>query len=486
MKQVSISLKQLLADLVCEPLPDLVITGLNNDSRALQTGDLWLAGRGVQQHALDFYRPDLPAAAIAYEPPYATLPDDPRLIAVEGLSEKISLIAGRFYDHPSREVDLIGVTGTDGKSSTVHFLSQILGGAMIGTLGCGRLGALHDCGNTTPSPLFLQKFIREQCDAGVGTVSMEVSSHALAQHRVDALHYRLAAFSNLSRDHLDYHRDMEAYFQAKARLFHFPDLADAVIHTDDPYGLRLAQELHKETRLWAYGRQRGAFKAAHVLRCEEEEALEDGMRLRFSLDGRSFSFQTPLLAHFNVDNLLAVTACAAALGMSFEELPAALSALRGVPGRVQCLRLHNGAKALIDYAHTPKALESVLRGIRPHIRGTLWVIYGCGGDRDRGKRPLMSRAALSYADRAVLTDDNPRTEDPQHIIADAIADLSAEERQRLQIIQPRQSAIEQTLTRLAPQDALVVAGKGHENYQLIGTVKHHYSDYEVIAAWIQS
>ena len=359
--------------------------------------------------------------------------------------------------------------------------------AMLGTIGYGRLARLQEASHTTPDVLRVQRYLREFADSGVKSVAMEVSSHALSQGRVDAVDFDIAVFSNLSRDHLDYHKDEEDYFLAKARLFARP-VRVAVINIDDAHGRRLLDEnrVHARALVFAVSSEgrRHAKAHAHLL-AQDWQLGERGIQLRlvYEKDGEheEAAVESNLLARFNVDNLLNVAACLLSRGVPFADISDKLAALTGVPGRVERLALPNGAAAIIDYAHTPKALESVLSGIRPHVPGKLWVVCGCGGDRDRGKRPLMAQAAVAFADEAVFTDDNPRTEAPSSIIHDMLAGLANPA--AVQVVQPREAAIRHVLGKLCPGDAVVIAGKGHENYQIIGTVKHHYSDQEVVRAW---
>ena len=460
------------------------IAALASDSRALTPQTLWLAARGVTHHALDFYNPELHPAAIAYEPPYENPPAG--AIACEQLGAHLGEIAARFYDHPARALKLIGVTGTDGKSSLVHFLAQATGGTMLGTIGYGKLDALEPASHTTPDPLRVQQYLARFRDAGIETVAMEVSSHALAQGRVAAVEYHIGVFTNLSRDHLDYHRDMEDYFLAKASLFARP-LPVAVINIDDAHGRRLLDEnrVHPKTRVIAVSSQNHAHpRAALTLRARDIVLSPDGIAYTLETEAEQVAIQSGLLARFNVDNLLNTAACLLALGTPFAAIPAKLAALHGVPGRAERIGLGNGAAAIIDYAHTPAALANILQGVRAHVPGKLWCIYGCGGDRDRGKRPLMAQAAEQYADAVVITDDNPRTENPADIIADSLRGMG--HREKAWIKRPREEAIRFVLPQLQAGDAVVIAGKGHEDYQILGTTKHHYSDQETVRTWLQN
>ena len=463
---------------------DRDIAAIATDSRALTPQTLWLAARGISHHALDFYNPELHPAAIAYEPPYANPPAG--AIACEQLGAHLGEIAARFYDHPARALKLIGVTGTDGKSSLVHFLAQATGGAMLGTIGYGKLDALEPASHTTPDPLRVQQYLARFRDAGIETVAMEVSSHALAQGRVAAVEYHIGVFTNLSRDHLDYHRDMEDYFLAKASLFARP-LPVAVINIDDAHGRRLLDEnrVHPKTRVIAVSSQNHAHpRAALTLRARDIVLSPDGIAYTLETEAEQVAIQSGLLARFNVDNLLNTAACLLALGTPFAAIPAKLAALHGVPGRAERIGLGNGAAAIIDYAHTPAALANILQGVRAHVPGKLWCIYGCGGDRDRGKRPLMAQAAEQYADAVVITDDNPRTENPADIIADSLRGMG--HREKAWIKRPREAAIRFVLPQLQAGDAVVIAGKGHEDYQILGTTKHHYSDQETVRTWLQN
>ena len=463
---------------------DRDIAAIATDSRALTPQTLWLAARGISHHALDFYNPELHPAAIAYEPPYENPPAG--AIACEQLGAHLGEIAARFYDHPARALKLIGVTGTDGKSSLVHFLAQATGGAMLGTIGYGKLDALEPASHTTPDPLRVQQYLARFRDAGIETVAMEVSSHALAQGRVAAVEYHIGVFTNLSRDHLDYHHDMEDYFLAKASLFARP-LPVAVINIDDAHGRRLLDEnrVHPKTRVIAVSSQNHAHpRAALTLRARDIVLSPDGIAYTLETEAEQVAIQSGLLARFNVDNLLNTTACLLALGVPLADIPAKLAALHGVPGRAERIGLGNGAAAIIDYAHTPAALANILQGVRAHVPGKLWCIYGCGGDRDRGKRPLMAQAAEQYADAVVITDDNPRTENPADIIADSLRGMG--HREKAWIKRPREEAIRFVLPQLEAGDAVVIAGKGHEDYQILGTTKHHYSDQETVRTWLQN
>lgn len=473
-------IRELLAAIGQELSNDAEVVAISNDNRRLDAQTWWLAAKGVQGHALDYYQPAQPCAGILYEPPY----DNPPLgaIAVPELGQKISALADAFYGEPSKKLRLIGVTGTDGKSSLVHFLAQGLDAAMIGTIGYGKLANLRSASHTTPDALRVQQLLSEFVQAGSQAVAMEVSSHALVQGRVAALHFDTAVFSNLSRDHLDYHQDMESYFLAKASLFARP-LRHAIINCDDAYGRRLIEEqrIYPQAEIWSLSSGGNTLPAPHRLQAENIALLPQGIAFTLNYNGQTQAVQTQLLARFNVDNLLNVAACLLSGGKSLVETAEILSRLQGVVGRVEKIDLGAGKAAIVDYAHTAGAIESVLQGIRPHVQGKLWLIFGCGGDRDKGKRPLMAASAERFADKVIVTDDNPRTENPAAIIADIMAGFQQPE--AVQIIQPREAAIQAALAALQAGDTLLIAGKGHENYQIIGTTVHEYSDQAVVKAW---
>ncbi|MDO4435178.1 MAG: UDP-N-acetylmuramoyl-L-alanyl-D-glutamate--2,6-diaminopimelate ligase [Cardiobacteriaceae bacterium] len=477
------TLSSLLAGIIdIPPSADALITGIQSHSGQLQAGDLWLAMRGVQgKHGLD-YQPTHRPAAILYESPYENPPES--AIAVPNLSALASQIAGRFYGEPSKALCVVGVTGTDGKSSLVHLLSQALDGAMIGTIGYGKLDNLKPASHTTPEALVVQKLLSEFQAQGISQVAMEVSSHALCQHRVADVDMSIGVFTNLSRDHLDYHKDMEEYFLAKALLFQKP-LRAAVVNIDDAYGQRLIAEkrLHPQSALVTVSSEgKEAIDESSIhLSASHIEFLPEGLRfdLAITRDGKTenCTIQSALLARFNVHNLMNVAAVLSSLGVGLHDIQSILGRLKPVRGRAQKLALKDGSSAVIDYAHTPAALENILQGIRPHVRGKLYVVFGCGGDRDKGKRPLMAEAAKRFADVVVMTDDNPRTENPEAILQDM--QVGAPD---ATIIRPRASALAWVYQQLQAGDVVVVAGKGHEDYQIIGKEKHHYSDVEMIEA----
>lgn len=468
-----------------------VITGLCLDSRKVRPGELFFALRGTRDHGLEHASQALAggAAALVWEPSprYEELPPPLKerlggvpAFAVNQLKEQIGVIADRFYGSPSDSLAVIGVTGTDGKTSCSHFIAASLDGrggrsGLIGTLGYGLYGALGAASHTTPDAIRVHGLLADMRAQGARYVAMEVSSHALDQHRVEGVRFHTAVLTNLSRDHLDYHGDITAYAAAKRRLFLMPGLRHAVVNLDDALGRELACSLADSLQVVGYGMQSlPADTAVPMVRGERLELNAAGLRLHMDTPWGSACIQSSLLGEFNASNLLAVLATLVVAGLPFEDACAALERLQTVPGRVE--RFGGGGKPLVvvDYAHTPKALESVLHALRGHGRGQLWCVFGCGGERDPGKRPLMAAAAQHYADRIVVTDDNPRGEDPDQIIAAIMKGF--ERPQDVCVERDRARAIAYAIANAAAEDIVLVAGKGHEDYQEVHGKRLPFSD----------
>ena len=403
-------------------------------------------------------------------------------LAVAGLRRRAGALAHEFYGRPSESLWVCGVTGTNGKTSCSQWIAAALGASgartgVIGTLGSGFPGALSGLANTTPDALDAHRLLRELLREGAAAVAMEVSSHGLVQGRVNAIDFDCALFTNLSHDHLDYHGTIEAYGQAKARLFDSPGLQTAVLNLDDPLGVRLARRLAER------GVHTIGYSLAPLPRPGTTEFLAatgvGDARLRIESSWGSAAAAVNQLGRFNLSNALGVLGCLLAYGLPFEEGVALLAALPSVPGRMQ--RVGDEPLVVIDYAHTPDALEKVLQALRPVAEqrgGRLVAVFGAGGDRDPAKRPLMGAAASRLADRVLLTSDNPRSEDPLAIIA-AIrrgAAVSCE-------VEPdRRRAIEQAVCDAGPRDVILVAGKGHESYQETRGRREPFSDEAVARA----
>ncbi len=472
-------LAQLLPDVAGVPA-GLAVSGLVLDSRDVRPGDGFVAIGGFGTHGLHFTAQarEAGAAAILFEPPVpADVPAPPAdAIAVPGLRARMGAMADAFHGQPSAHMTTIGVTGTSGKTSTVQLLAQALErcgarAGTIGTLGAGLYGQARATGFTTPLVLQTHALLAQLRDEGAQAVAMEVSSHALDQGRVDAVHFAVGVFTNLSRDHLDYHGDMEAYGAAKARLFATPGMRTAVVNLDDAYGRRLALDLPGS--LQAIGTSaRGAddadVRATHV-------ALDaDGIAFDLHLAGSVARVRSPLLGRFNVDNLLVVAGVLHALGQPVDAIAGVLSRLQPIAGRMN--RLGGGDRPLVvvDYSHKPDPLEQALQSLRGHLRGRLVCVFGCGGERDTGKRPQMAAIAERLADEVVVTDDNPRGEDGDAIVAGILAGFA--EPARVIVQRDRRAAIAGAIARARAGDIVLVAGKGHETYQEVAGVKHPFDD----------
>lgn len=467
----------------------VLIRELTLDSRQVRPGDLFLAVPGGRQDGRAHIADALArgAVAVAYEAEGApALPaTDVPLLPINGLAGQLSAIAGRFYGEPSRALRLVGVTGTNGKTSVSQLLAQaldLLGErcGIIGTLGNGFYGALRSGRHTTPDPIGVQGALAGLKQAGAHAVAMEVSSHGLEQGRVAALDFKVAVFTNLSRDHLDYHGTMDAYAAAKARLFAWPGLRCRVLNLDDAFGRQLAAEA-QGSRLLGYSLEdRSAY-----LYCRHAKFDEQGVRAEIVTPQGEGLLRSPLLGRFNLSNLLAVVGALLALEYPLDEILAVMPRLQAPAGRMQ--RLGGGDRPLVvvDYAHTPDALEKVLEALRPHVRGRLLCLFGCGGDRDRGKRPLMAAVAERLADAVLVTDDNPRGEAPEQIFTDIRAGFAAADRVSFQ--HGRGAAIAHLVASAEPADVLLLAGKGHEDYQEVHGVRQPFSDIEeaekALSAW---
>jgi len=484
-------LHQLLAGLAELPaLPALVPAGLALDSREVMPGGLFLACAGGRRHGMVFAEQarERGAATILAEP--ADDWDEDRLllagdalgvpvIAVPRLAALAGTVAARFHGDPSAELAVIGITGTNGKTSASHFLAAALADGhrcgVLGTLGYGLPGALHSASHTTPDALRVQAELAELREQGADCVAMEVSSHALHQHRVAGVHFHSAVFTNLSRDHLDYHGDMASYGEVKAGLFEQPGLQLAVINSDDAFGRDLAARcLARGLRVIACGATAAAPAGAVAVRAADIVSHADGLDFELQLDDARVAVHSQLLGRFNVDNLLLVAGLLHGWGLAPADIARRLAGLRTVPGRMQRLGGDGRPVAVVDYAHTPDALEQALRALRPHTGGRLLCVFGCGGERDAGKRPLMGRVAEQLADQVIVTDDNPRGEDGEVIVAQVLAGMVRPA--AVQVVRDRARAIARAMAEAGPGDLVLVAGKGHEDYQQVGELRLPFSD----------
>jgi len=487
-----------LADLLAgiaavEPEADRPVAGLALDSRRVEPGWVFLALAGTRTHGLEHAEAAIAAGAVAVlwqaEGQAAPIALNWRpgpggnkvpLLAIPGLSSLVGVIADRFYGQPSRALFTVGVTGTNGKTSVSHFLAQALSGdtpcGVIGTLGNGLYGHLAETRHTTPDAITTHALLAQMRAEGAAAAVLEVSSHGLEQGRVGGVVFDSAVFTNLSHEHLDYHGDMAAYGRAKRRLFEMPGLGTAVINADDAFGRELLAGLASGVEAVSYGL--GSQGPVPTLLGRELRLDLEGLRLHVRSPWGEGELVSSLLGRFNAANLLAVLGVLLAHGMALDTALARLAGVTTVPGRME--RFGGGERPLlvVDYAHTPDALEQVLTALREHTEGSLWCVFGCGGERDRAKRPAMGRAAERLADFLVLTDDNPRGEDPWDIVSHIQAGMSRPDAAYVE--RDRAAAIERAFALAGPGDVVLVAGKGHEDYQEVGAERRPFSDVEQV------
>ncbi|MEA9588903.1 UDP-N-acetylmuramoyl-L-alanyl-D-glutamate--2,6-diaminopimelate ligase [Xanthomonas sp. WHRI 10064A] len=476
-------LSQLLPDLTLAR--DVQVSGLVMDSRAVRAGDAFVAIAGFGAHGLGFVEQARAngAVAVLFEPPApADLPAPADAIAVPGLRARLGSMADQFHGHPSRTLRMVGVTGTNGKTSTVQLLAQaltLLGTptGTLGTLGVGLYGSAVPTGFTTPLVLPTHALLAQLRDEGAQAAAMEVSSHALDQGRVDAVHFDVAVFTNLTRDHLDYHGDMAQYGAAKAKLFTRAGLQAAVVNLDDAFGRTLFASLDPALRAIGVS-SRG--QAGATLRADALQLDHNGISFALRIDASVHAVHSPLLGRFNVDNLLAVAGALHALDHAPVQIAQVLGQLQPIHGRMNRLGGAHGAPlVVVDYAHTPDALEQALASLRSHAQDRLICVFGCGGERDTGKRSQMAAIAELNADVAIVTDDNPRGEDGDVIVADIVRGFARPDAAIVQ--RDRAVAIHQAISMASASDIVLIAGKGHEPYQEVAGVQHAFDDAVVAA-----
>jgi UDP-N-acetylmuramoyl-L-alanyl-D-glutamate--2,6-diaminopimelate ligase len=485
-------LKAVLGGLVDVP-ESLEVSDLAIDSRHVTPGAAFFACRGGTRHGLDFAAAAAAAGAraVLWEPAPGVQPPTlgPEVVVrpVPNLRAQLGYIADRFFDAPSATLTVAGITGTNGKTTCAWLLAQALEqigrrAAYIGTLGGGRIESLRELAVTTPDAIALHRLFAQVRAEGCEAVAMEVSSHALDQDRCAGVRFHTAVFTNLTRDHLDYHGDMAAYGVAKAKLFAWPTLRARVINVDDAFGRELALQAQRgggSARLFLTSRDPAAIGSGNTdyLWARSVERLPGGIALDIASSRGDMHLSSRLIGDFNVDNLLTVLAVLLSWDTPPESACAALERCPAPPGRMQSEGGDGRPLVLIDYAHTPDALAKALAAARVHCRGTLHCVFGAGGDRDPGKRSEMGRIAARGADHLVITNDNPRTEDPQRII-DAILDgvRDAGMLSQTSVNPDRAAAIRAAVANAGPEDVVLVAGKGHEDYQILGTQRRHFSD----------
>jgi UDP-N-acetylmuramoyl-L-alanyl-D-glutamate--2,6-diaminopimelate ligase len=488
-------LEGFIDDALIEQCRDITINAIVQDNRKARSGDLFIAHQGFNTHGL-LYAQDAVAKGVSVvlwdgdlenrNEILDSISNKVLCIQCHDLKFKVGAIASRYYDQPSLSLDVIGVTGTDGKTSIAHFLAQCLDAydvhcGVLGTLGNGFINDLHPTGLTTVDALLVQKTLAEIQQAGARHVVMEVSSHGLDQGRVSGVAFTTAVFSNMGTDHLDYHGTQDNYIAAKKRLFYTPGLGAAVINLDDDFGRALAKEVRDHVCVWGYSQEKdiSAYNdcADYFVNATEIKPFERGSHLSVSTPKGDGYFDIPLLGRFNVSNALAVLSTLLVSQFSFEKAIKSLAAIHSVDGRVEIIAEDDKPVVVVDFAHTEQGLSAVCKSMRDHFSGDVWCIFGCGGDRDRSKRPLMAKVAEKYADKIIVTTDNPRHEDPQSIIDEVLTGFSSLE--NVEAIPDRRQAIDIAISNAQPGDVVLLAGKGHETSQIVGDVHIAFDDRRV-------
>ena len=473
----AIRLDELLADFIdTSSCPQIGITGLALDSRLVVDGDLFIAVKGTQTDGAQYIAEavDNGATAVLAEQGVDVSNCAVPVITVPKLSEYISDIAGVFYGQPSRQIPVTAITGTNGKTTCSQLLAQLFtlldeSTGFIGTLGYGLSGNQPTAsGLTTPDAISVQRIFAELRDAGAKRIAMEVSSHSLVQRRVAGLQIDTAVFTNLTRDHLDYHGDINSYAAAKARLFAMAGLKHAVINLDDNVGRLILANLDPLVNGISYSVENHSAD----IHCDRILIDASGIDAEIVTPWGKGRLKSSLLGKFNLANLLAVIGAAGVQGFALDKILQAASALTAVAGRMELVDASARPSVVIDYAHTPDALEKALQALRRHCRGNLWVVFGCGGDRDIGKRAEMGKVADHRADKIIVTSDNPRSESPEKIIDQVLLGITRD----VSAVVDRRDAIRTAITDAQPDDVILIAGKGHEDYQILGAERLPFSD----------
>ena len=473
-------------------LKQIIINGLSLDSRNIKQGYLFIAITGETVNGVEFINSAIEqgAAAVIWETTsevdaiqinWRTTSSglEVPIIAITDLSQKIGELADRFYGSPSRHIRVCGITGTNGKTSCSHFLAQMMSldapCGLMGTLGSGLYNNLEETGYTTPDAISCHKWLANIQTQKAKYAVMEVSSHALIQGRVNGIHFNSAVFTNLSRDHLDFHGDMDSYADAKSKLFEFPELHNAIINVDDEAGRTIADSLSNSIRCIRYGLDKSFNPDVFGYALELDQ---NGLFMQVTTPWGTGKLVSPVIGRFNASNILAVLSVMLLQGVEFNVALERLKNLESVPGRMQRFGGDKMPLVIVDYAHTPDALEQTLSSLREHTQHQLWCVFGCGGDRDKGKRPLMGAIAEDKADYVILTNDNPRSEDPLKIIKDIKSGMDS--RKTVTTENDRHAAIHFAVSHAKAGDVVLIAGKGHENYQLIGDKKYPFNDIEEV------
>ena len=492
------SIKKLLDGFVdCSLLPEILVSGLSADSRRIKPGYLFFVQTISGKSNTEFINDAVRNGAVAVIADHSAVPETLLcpipVIRVNELGKKTGEIASRFYGYPTDDMYVIGITGTNGKSTVSHLLAHVLTDTergrcgLIGTLGHGQFEQLTACANTTPEPITLQSLLAEMQSNKTRNVVIEVSSHGLDQYRVSGVRFDMAVFTNLSRDHLDYHGTFENYSDTKLRLFTEFPIRHAVVNLDDPFGADLIEKLPPTVKCTGYTldeqiKKRFSGRLPVVSGTIKNISLGE-MQMDIDSPRGNTLLTTALFGRFNAYNLLAALSALCLLDLRFQDVIHRLSGYKNISGRMECMNKENSPRIVVDFAHTPDALEQVLHVLRSVCSGKLYCVFGCGGNRDRGKRREMGKIADHYADSIVLTSDNPRYENPDDIIQDIEEGIS---RHSSVTIEPdREVAIRNTVMSASTADIILVAGKGHEGYQEISGVRKPFSDQKIIAECLE-
>lgn len=495
------SLERLLQGFSTDALSSAIsVSGITIDSRLVKEGDCFVALKGTQTDGAHYIEQAVTAgaAAVLVDAQSELSVDQSRLsvplISVDHLSSRLSEIAGRFYGNPSQNMDVVAFTGTNGKTTCSLLYAQLLAKAKvsgeqqkssyIGTTGYGVTGSQSsnttdqifkskrsgEVQLTTPDAVSVQRIMAELAMNGTQSVALEASSHSLVQHRLQSIDIDIAVFTNLSRDHLDYHQDLESYAAAKARLFDLPSVKTAIINLDDPVGVQIAANLQPEIQLITFSLD----NQVADIHCRQIDLNASGICAQLVTPWGEGEINANLIGSFNLSNLLAVIAAACARGVTLENCLQLLPELQPAPGRMQTVSANAEPQVIIDYAHTPDALQKALQAIKPYCLGRLWLVFGCGGNRDTGKRIEMGKIADQFADRIIVTNDNPRFEQPEQIAEQIIQGIQGD----VTIELDRRRAISTSIIQAEGQDIILIAGKGHEDYQIIGDTRLPFSDQQ--------
>lgn len=493
-QQSTTLLSELLEGVVnVAPESDQEIVSVQTDSRKLKQNDVFIAMPGDGRHGLEFLDDAVKSGACCvlydladaekFKDALAIYKEDILIYAVASVRDVAGVVIDRFYHSPGKQFQIVAVTGTDGKTSVSRFIAQAMSNemktALIGTTGNGVWGKLKTATHTTPDVLSLHKMLFELKNQHAAFLAMEVSSHGIEQQRIAGVDINTAVLTNVTRDHLDYHGTVEKYQAIKKQLFSQSSVENVVLNIDDAVGIELANELQNKKNIWAYSLETKTSLSVSQINVSSIAADQSGFVVKVNTPQGVADLRVPLLGRFNISNVLAVLAVLLINKVALNKAIEYISRLETVPGRMEVFHAENKATAVVDYAHTPKALELALKALREHFTGKIWCVFGCGGDRDQGKRPLMGAVAENVSDAVVITDDNPRNENSDVIIEQILAGMKQPEKAK--VITDRQQAIEYACEHAAVNDVVLVAGKGHEEYQIVGDDKKLFSDRVVVS-----